>query len=130
MNEHDIERVAAELGSAINIDVEGTAQRVVAELRMGTPHVPWWRGTAALRAAAAVAVLVTGGVLVDRAFDDSAPGNAAIALPVGLEELSTTDLTEVLDSLDLFTPASEFVPLSFNELDEEQLRELLAAMEG
>ncbi len=130
MNEHDIERVAAELGSAINIDVEGTAQRVVAELRKGTPHVPWWRGTVALRAAAAVAVLVTGGVLVDRAFDDSAASNAAIALPVWLEELSTTDLTEVLDSLDLFTPASDFVPPSFNELDEEQLRTLLASMEG
>ncbi len=77
-----------------------------------------------------MAVLVTGGVLVDRAIDNTGAGDGALALPVGLEELSTTGLTEVLDSLDLFTPASEFIPASFDELDEEQLRALLTAMEG
>ncbi len=130
MNERDIERAAAELGSDVHIDVEQTAQRVVARLREAPPRPAWWQGTAALRVAAAVAVLVTGGVLVDRAIDNSAAGDGAIALPVGLEELSTIGLTEVLDSLDLFTPASEFIPPSFDELDEEQLRALLAAMEG
>ncbi len=130
MNEQDIERAASQLGSDVNIDVEDTARRIVAELRKGVPRVAWWRGQGALRVAAAVAVLVTGGVLVERATDTAPAGDAAMALPVGLEELSTTGLTEVLDSLDLFTPASEFVPPSFNELDEEQLRELLAAMEG
>ena len=128
--ERDIERAAAELGSDIHVDVEQTAQRVVARLREATPRTVWWHGTAALRAAAAVAVLVTGGVLVDRAIDNSAPADHAMALPVGLDELSTTGLSEVLDSLDLFTPASEFIPPSFDELDEEQLRALLAAMEG
>ncbi len=130
MNERDIERAAAELGSDVQIDVEQTAQRVVARLREAPPRPTWWHGTAALRAAAAVAVLVTGGVLVDRAIDNSAAEDRVIALPVGLEELSTIGLTEVLDSLDLFMPASEFVPPSFDELDEEQLRALLAAMEG
>ena len=130
MNEQDIERVAAELGSDVHIDVEQTAQRVVARLREAPPRAAWWRGTAALRAAAAVVVLVTGGVLVDRAIDNAGAGDGAIALPVGLEELSTIGLTEVLDSLDLFMPASEFIPPSFDELDEEQLRALLAAMEG
>ncbi len=130
MNERDIERAAAELGSDVHIDVDQTAQRVVARLREAPPRPAWWHGTATLRVAAAVAVLVTGGVLVDRAIDNSAAGDRAIALPVGLEELSTTGLTEVLDSLDLFTPASEFIPASFDELDEEQLRTLLAAMEG
>ena len=130
MNEQDIERAASQLGSDVNIDVEDTARRLVAELRKGVPRAAWWRGQGVLRVAAAVAVLVTGGVLVERAIDTAPAGDAAMALPVGLEELSTTGLTEVLDSLDLFTPASEFVPPSFNELDEEQLRELLAAMEG
>ncbi len=130
MNERDIERAAAELGSDVHIDVDQTAQRVVARLREAPPRPAWWHGTAALRAAAAVAMLVTGGVLVDRAIDNSAAGDRAIALPVGLEELSTIGLTEVLDSLDLFTPASEFIPPSFDELDEEQVRALLAAMEG
>ena len=130
MNERDIERAAAELGSDVHIDVEQTAQRVVERLREAPPRAAWWQGRAVLRAAAAVAVLVIGGVLVDRAIDSSPAGDGAIALPGGLEELSTTGLTEVLDSLDLFTPASEFIPSSFNELDEEQLRTLLAAMEG
>ena len=130
MHERDIERAAAQLGSDVHIDVEQTAHRVVARLREVPRRAAWWQGTAVLRAAAAVAVLVTGGVFVDRAIDNSAAGNGAIALPVRLEELSTTGLTEVLDSLDLFTPASEFIPPSFNELDEEQLRTLLASMEG
>ncbi len=130
MNERDLERAAAELGSDVQIDVEQTAQRVVARLREAPPRSAWWHGTAALRAAAAVVVLVTGGVLVDRAIDNAGAEDGAIAMPVGLEELSTIGLTEVLDSLDLFMPASEFIPPSFDELDEEQLRALLAAMEG
>jgi hypothetical protein len=32
--------------------------------------------------------------------------------------------------LDLFTPASELTPASLDDFDEEQLRELLVAMEG
>ncbi len=130
MNERDIESAAAQLGSDVHIDVEQTAQRVVARLQEPAPRTGWWQGTAALRAAAAVVVLVTGGVLVDRAIDDSAIGSGVVALRVGLEELSTTGLTEVLDSLDLFAPVSEFIPPSFDEFDEEQLRALLAEMEG
>ena len=82
------------------------------------------------RVAAGVVVLLRGGVLCDRANDNAGAEDGAIAMPVGLEELSTIGLTEVLDSLDLFMPASEFIPPSFDELDEEQLRALLAAMEG
>ncbi len=130
MNERDIERAAAELGSDVQIDVEQTAQRVVARLREAPPRSAWGHGTAALRAAAGGVGLVTGGVLVDRAIDNAGAEDGAIAMPVGLEELSTIGLTEVLDSLDLFMPASEFIPPSFDELDEEQLRALLAAMEG
>ncbi len=130
MNEQDIERAAAELGSDVQIDVERVARRVVAELR--TPAVPavWWRKASVLRVAAAVAILVTGGVLVDRIAENSAEDGATSHLPVGLGELSTTGLNEVLDSLDLFTPASELTPASLNDFDEEQLRELLVAMEG
>ena len=130
MNEQDIERAAAELGSDVQIDVERVARRVVAELRTRAVPVVWWRKASVLRVAAAVAILVTGGVLVDRIAENSAEGAAAFPLPVGLEELSTTGLNEVLDSLDLFTPASELTPASLNDFDEEQLRELLIEMEG
>ncbi len=130
MNEQDIERAAAELGSDAQIDVERVARRVVAELRTKVVPAVWWRKPSMLRAAAAVAILVTGGVLVDRLAENSAEDGAASPLPVGLEELSTTGLNEVLDSLDLFTPASELTPASLNDFDEVQLRELLVAMEG
>ena len=130
MNEQDIERAAAELGSDVRIDVERVARRVVAELRTTVVPALWWRKASVLRVAAAVAILVTGGVLVDRIAENSVEGAAAFPLPVGLEELSTTGLNEVLDSLDLFTPASELTPASLGDFDEVQLRELLAAMEG
>ncbi|MCH8145080.1 MAG: hypothetical protein IIA55_10210 [Gemmatimonadetes bacterium] len=130
MNEQDIERAAAELGSDVRIDVERVARRVVAELRTKAVPALWWRKASVLRAAAAIAILVTGGVLVDRIAENSADDAAVSLLPVGLEELSTTGLNEVLDSLDLFTPASELTPASLNDFDEVQLRELLVAMEG
>lgn len=130
MNDQDIERAAAELGSDVRIDVERVARRVVAELRTKAVPALWWRRASVLRAAAAIAILVTGRVLVDRIAENSAEDAAASLLPVGLEELSTTGLNEVLDSLDLFTPASELTPASLNDFDELQLRELLVAMEG
>ena len=130
MNEQDIERAAAELGSDVRIDVERVARRVVAELRTKAVPALWWRKASVLRAAAAIAILVTGGVLVDRIAENSADDAAVSLLPVGLDELSTTGLNEVLDSLDLFTPASELTPASLNDFDEVQLRELLVAMEG
>ena len=130
MNDQDIERAAAELGSDVRIDVERVARRVVAQLRTKAVPALWWRRASVLRAAAAIAILVTGGVLVDRIAENSAEDAAASLLPVGLEELSTKGLNEVLDSLDLFTPASELTPASLNDFDELQLRELLVAMEG
>ncbi len=130
MNDQDIERAAAELGSDVRIDVERVARRVVAQLRTKAVPALWWRRASVLRVAAAIAILVTGGVLVDRIAENSAEDAAVSLLPVGLEELSTTGLNEVLDSLDLFTPASELTPASLNDLDELQLRELLVAMEG
>jgi hypothetical protein len=130
MNEHEIERAAAQLSDDVRIDVEGVAQRVVAELRAPAATVPWWRKTATLRAAAAAVVLVIGGVLIERFTNEPETIIAEAALPLGLDELSEDGLTEVLDSLDMFTPAYELQPASFDDLDEEQLRELLATMEG
>ncbi len=130
MNEHEIERAAVRLGDDVQIDVDGVAQRVVGELQARGVTVPWWRGRATLRAAAAVVVLVTGGVLVERITNEPTTPLADVLLPVGLDELSADGLTEMLDSLDMFTPAYQLQPASFDELDEEQLRELMTAMEG
>jgi hypothetical protein len=128
MNEHDIERMGSRLGSRVHVDVEGVAQHVVAQLRKDATGAPWWRRASVLRVAAAVLILVTGGVLVDRLGRRTADGEASF--PIGLEELSVTGLNEMLDSLDFYMPVSELVPPSLDELDEAQLRDLLAAMEG
>ena len=132
MNERDIEEIAPHLGldAAERVDLDRVAERVVAELRAKPAPVAWWRSTAVLRAAAVVAVLVTGGVVVDRLVIDRPASVAQVVTPVGLEEFSTAELAEVLDSLDQMTPVYELVPASLDDLDETELRDLLAAMEG
>ena len=131
MDEKQLTEIASRLGSdaAQRLDVDGVAQRVVAELRARPAHVSWWRGTPVLRAAAVVAMLVSGGVMVNRLGND-ANGRPWLAAPVGLEDFSATELAEVLDSLDQITPVYQLAPASLDDLDETQLQELLAAMEG
>ena len=132
MNERDIEEIAPHLGSAAaeQVDLDRVAERVVAELRAKPAPVVWWRSAAVVRAAAVVAVLLTGGVVVDRLVIDRPASVVALVTPVGLEEFSTAELAEVLDSLDQMTPVYELVPASLDDLDETELRALLAAMEG
>ena len=132
MNERDIEEIAPQLGldAAERVDLDRVAERVVAELRAKPAPVVWWRSTAVLRAAAVVAVLLTGGVVVDSLVIDRPASVIALVAPVGLEEFSTAELAEVLDSLDQMTPVYELVPASLDDLDETELRDLLAAMEG
>lgn len=132
MNERDIEEIAPHLGSdaAARVDLDRVAERVAAELRAKPAPVVWWRSTAVLRAAAVGAVLLTGGLAVDRLVIDRPASVVALVTPVGLEEFSSAELTEVLDSLDQMTPVYELVPASLDDLDETELGDLLAAMEG
>ena len=131
MDEKQLTEIASRLGSdaAERLDVDGVARRVVAELRSSPARVTWWSRTPVLRAAAMAAMLVSGGVIVNRLGND-AIGIAALAAPVGLENFSATELAEVLDSLDQITPVYQLAPASLGDLDETQLQELLAAMEG
>lgn len=132
MDERELERIAPQLGAdaADRIDVQRVAQRVVAELRKPAPpvRVTWWRRTGVLRAAAAVAVLMTGGVLVNRMSNEA--GTADTVAPVELEQFSAAQLDEVLDSLDLMTSVAELAPASLDDLNEAQLQALLEEMEG
>ena len=132
MNERDSEGIAPPLGAdaAARGDLDRVAERVVAELRAKPAPVVWWRSTAVLRAAAVVAVLLTGSLAVDRLVIDRPASVVALVTPVGLEEFSSAELTEVLDSLDQMTPVYELVPASLDDLDETELGDLLAAMEG
>ena len=133
MNERQLEEIAAQLGAdaAQHLDVDRVAERVVAELRMRRTQRSWWRRTEVLLRVAAVVVALAvggGGVYMSQLGSDDTV--VAIAGPGGLEEFSTAELAEVLDSLDLVTPVYELVPASLNDLTEAQLRELLATMEG
>jgi len=135
MDEHQIERVAKVLGdrAAERLDVERVAGAVVARLRADHAAVPrparlWRRAPMVLRLAAALAVLVTGGVLVRGALENGAEP-AAIIAPI-LRDLSADELTEVFDSLGVEAPVHESVAVGLESLNEAQLRELLRLMEG
>ena len=133
-SEHDpqLEATARRLGgaAAARLDVERVANRVLERLRAGDrirEPVVARRGIAA---AAAVVVLV-GGTLLWRAADTAHPQPAQAVAPVPLGDLEPHALAEVLDSLTLAAPAGDLAAsATLDDLDELELRELLATMEG
>ena len=129
MDQERIEQAAAKLGADVQIDVERVARRVVAELRTQPAPQIWWRRSSVLRVAAVIVALVTGGVLMSRLATED-PATVVLDVPVGLEAFSVMALTEVLDSLDLMKPVADLGPALLDDLNEEELTALLAAMEG
>ncbi len=132
MDDERIERLAPSLGRGAEqaVDLDRVARAVVARIReeRGRPTRPWTRSPL-LRAAALVGVLIAGSLVLR----DGASVSTTLtdfAGPVALEELTATDLSEVLDSLTYDAPVSEFVAASLDDLDESQLRELLATLES
>lgn len=83
----------------------------------------------ALRLAAALAVLVTGGVLVRGALDHGSETGAVVSAPI-LHDLSVDELAEVFDSLAIEAPVHDGVAIGLESLNEAQLNELLRLMEG
>ena len=135
MDEHQIERLAKDLGAgaADRLDVEHVAAGVLARLRAdrataGRPARIWWGPPMVLRLAAALAVLVTGGVLVRGALENGSEPAALIAPILG--DLSADELTEMFDSLGVEVPVHDGVAIGLESLNEAQLSELLRLMEG
>lgn len=129
------EELARRLGDAAaeRLDLGRVADGVVARLRADREPDRsiariWWRRPAALRIAAALAVLL-GGAVVFRSTLEQPESTALVPAPV-LRELSTDQLEEVFDSLGYEAPISEQVVIGLDDLDEGQLRELLRLMEG
>jgi hypothetical protein len=134
MDERELERIAGQLGrrAADRLDVEAVARDVVARLRADDrapvpasrprPVVRW------LATAAAVALVVAGSVVTFKSGQPATDRTASLS--VGLQDLSSTELTEVLDSLGVAAPVSSQFTGGLDDLDAEQLRELLALMEG
>jgi len=130
MNEHELERLAKGLGKRGDaVDPERMAESVVKVLStpLASDAGPWWRRMRVLQAAAAVIVLAVGSTVV---FGNGATDEIWDVAPLEVELLSSDELDEVLDSLSWDTPASEVVSLGFYDLGEEELLQLLEAMEG
>lgn len=118
--------------AADRLDVERLAATVVARLRAdgGRAHSSKrvrWSAPPLLRLAAALAVLVAGGVLVRGAWER---GSESPMIAPMLRDLSTDELAEVFDSLSVEAPVHDGVAIGLENLNEAQLRELLRLMEG
>lgn len=139
MKQHDIEdpklqELARRLGvqAAERLDVERTAQAVLAGLRRPRTRT-WveWTQVAWVRAAAMVVLLVGIGFVAQPTTE---PVRAAWEdVPAGaVQELSADQLDRVLDELeqpvDVTVPAPEDAGLE--DLSEPQLRALLKSLEG
>ena len=135
LHDADLRRLAQTLGAsaADRLDVERTASAVLQRLRekSGAESTPnWWERSRWLLAAAAVALLVGGGLLLRHR---SGPAHAAHYVADDLRDLSTDELRTVLGTLDqtLALPASvEPADDDLNGLTTEQLERLLESLEG
>jgi hypothetical protein len=137
-DETQIEHLAKRLGTAAadRLDVHETARKVVERLRAPAPRArgmqPTW-----LRIAAAVVILVGGGMLVGRLIPERGPAigtHGAHFVADDLKDLSADQLRDVLASFDeIINTDSVVSPDSagdLHQLDARQLREVLRSLEG
>jgi len=131
----ELQELAQRLGTraAERLDVERTAQAVVARLReeAGAPARPSvWSQPAWLKIAAALVVVVGAGVVARGVW----PGPPGVALPVetvDLSDMSAPQLRELLRSVeqaDAPEPVSS-QDVGLEDLSPAQLRALLASLE-
>jgi hypothetical protein len=138
IDEARIEQLAKRLGTgaAERLDLQATAHKVVERLRHAPPARATWIQPAWLRMAAAVVVLVGGGVLVGRLTAVRRPPvnpHAAHYVADDLNDLSAAELRDVLASFDdIISTDSVTMPDSsdLHQLDVQQLREVLRTLEG
>jgi hypothetical protein len=135
LDERELQRIAGRLGqgAAEGLDVGSVTRGVLGRLadanredvEAEARRRPWTRRLAA----AAAVVLIAAGALVTWQVEQPASGVDVQVATVGLYDLSSDELTEVLDSLRWHAPASVQVA-GLDDLDAEQLDALLALMEG
>lgn len=132
MDERDIERTAAQLGrhAGEGLDVDRVAQRVVARLKESTQKPPWWMRNIWLKAAVIAGFLVASSVVAVRLATHNGSRDQPFVASSELADLNVSELQDVLDSLEQEAPAYELVAVGLDDLDEDELGELLALMEG
>jgi len=131
-----LENLAKRLGAAAaeRLDVGATARNVVAELRRQPAQRRSWIEVHWMRVAAAVVVLLGGGLVARQTLtvpDVSDHPNHLVADDLG--DLSTDQLKDVLDRFDEIVGGT--TPLldsstDLRELNDEQLRNVLRSLEG
>lgn len=127
---------ARQLGkrAADRLDVEAIAQSVVRRLKDEPARETRWIHQAWFRIAAAVVIVIGGGLAVRQVLSDRSAGtHVAHFVADDLSDLSTDDLNDVLTSLDdIVASDSVAVPEStdLRELDAQQLRAVLRSLEG
>ena len=133
MNDERLENLAKRLGTsaAARLDVEATARKVVERLREQPVRRIVWVQQTWLRIAAALVILLGGAMAVRQSL---IPAHTAHYVADDLSDLSADELRDVLTSLDaLISTDSVAVPegsTDLHELDAQQLRAVLRALEG
>ncbi len=139
MNEARLETLAQRLGTdaAARLDVEATARKVVERLREQPVRRIAWVPQTLLRIAAALVIVVGGGVIASRLTPVRRTGvsaHAAHFIADDLNDLSTDELRDVLATFDeLIKTERGSVPegsTDLHELDAQQLRAVLRSLEG
>jgi hypothetical protein len=131
VNEQELERLAKQLGSeaAERLDVEATARVVLERLRQPSEEkkrITWIRPEW-LRVAAALAVLLGAGVVLQKIGDRVMPSHYVLE---DLSDLSAAELTVILSNLDRTLEAdSTEAPLDLERLTPAQLEALLRSLE-
>jgi hypothetical protein len=134
-----LENLAKRLGhrAADRLDVEATARKVIERLREQPVRRSAWVPQTWLRIAAALVIVVGGGVVATRLTPGRRPGVSpahAHLVADDLSDLSTDELRDVLSTFDeMIRTDSVAVPDSstdFRELDAQQLRAVLRSLEG
>lgn len=100
----------------------------MARLRSRPPRQGWWSRVRLVPLAAAASLILAVGLGVRELTRGGVAEEALV--PVELADLATDALQEMLDTLALDTPVSELVPVGLYELSETELTALLEAMEG
>lgn len=129
MNEEKLIQAAQQLGAraAERIDVDAAARKVVERLREQPVQRTTWVQSTWLRIAAAVVLVVAGGLGVKSLIPDPESPVPMHLIADDLRDLSTDELQTLLTSFDQILDES-VVPDStadLPELDTQQLRELL-----
>lgn len=128
MTEERLNEIARQLGgrAAERLDVEATARRVVERLREQPVRRTTWTQSTWLRIAAAVVLVVGGGLGVRSLVPDPESTVSVHLIADDLQDLSADELRLLLASFDQIIDENATDSTSdLRELDAQELRELL-----